>query len=542
MHDSLKRGALRQIAMYGVVLAAACGLDDRDVDVQSSPNPVAMGMGGSAAGVGNRGAEMRGASASAGSTNTGDPASSGASADGASAAGAVPIDEGAPVPQEGSAGAPGAVVLTLTVDGDGVGEVTLSAAGQPPVLCSEPCSLEVAPGTTVTASAAPGLNSELVGWSNPLCGAASECTLQLDASTALGVEFLLSYDVAFVSSASYFPSQLPRAGAPANAECARLAAASGLHGERWVAWLAAEGPTIQATDDVSPIEFFQHTGGWVRTDGKPIARSLAALIRGELLHPINRTESNEPNPFNGAWSATTLDGNAQRFALGVNDCQNWTSNDGATFGGDTLVNGVGDVWAGFFSTPCSQALPLTCFADDSDQEVPIVPVAGRLAFLSGSNFTPGAGVAAADSLCQLDACEAGLTGGTDCASAPGTQRTFLAYLHTQSQPAWERFDLTGPTWVRPDGVAWMPEAAELANDGSGQLTSLNVTLDLQYTGGPRTVWVGDPGGAATCLSWTSSDPAQLGNLSIYDVANGTPLSGFVTSDCVQSGRVYCLER
>jgi len=558
-----------------LAVSVACSLDQREVDTQSLRN--APNNGGSSSGTASSDAgpndieiesitginppdtrgppliNVAGATGSGGSgASNGGASGSGASNGGASGSGAAGSATmvggggaaGAGSTPTGAAGTPAVTTtsLSVAVTGDGFGDVRVNASGGQALDCgAPPCVVTVTPGTSVTVTAAPRLYSVVQRWSEPACSNASSCTVTAGASGSLSVEFRLAYDVAFTSSVTYLPNQLPRPGAAANAECARLAAAGGIHGNRWVAWLSTAGATAAPGDDLHAVDQFQRVGGWLRTDGQLAATSLAALTSGQLLHPINRSELRGPAPQSGAWSATGVDGRLRQNPDGSSiDCNNWTSTDSALFGGDVLENGVGVFWTGGFTAPCDEAKALVCFGDDSDAEVPIEPVAGRLVFLSATDFVPGGGLAAADALCQREACEAGLTGG-DCAQAPGTQRTFRSYLHTQNQPAWERFDLTRPTWVRPDGVQWLPSATDLSADASGELTTVNVTLDLQYLGGPRSLWIGDPAGQATCSSWAST--TGTGNRTIYDIIHPGGLgSQLNTADCSFGGRILCLEQ
>ena len=529
--------ALEHWTLYAALACTlGCSLDSRVVDTlpgASQPTTDTRNTGGTAAsspgvGVGDEtlGYPLRPGSAGAAGVGPAIAGSAGAAGVGPAAA--------------GSAGAENGVSLTVSSRGDGFGSVRVSVGSSEPVVCSPRCSALVSPGVIAAVTAEAGPYSVVQSWSEPGCGGPT-CVVPVDASTDLSVEFQLAHNVAFLSSQSYLPTELPRAGVEAGAECARLAAAAGLHGTRWVAWLSAEGPTEAAEDDVNARDFFQHTGGWVRSDGQPVARSLSTLTSGQLLQPINLTESRGFAPSNGSWAGTGLDGNAARaFATGVSDCQNWSTNAAAERGSDRRVDGVGEFWTGASESTCDSRQPITCLGDDSDAELDIVPAAGRLAFLTAGEFTPGAGVAAADLLCQREACEAGLTGSGNCAQTLGVARTFLSYLHLQARRAWERFNLDGPTWVRRDGVPWLESASVLAQDAPNRLSALNLTLDLRYLGEGRTVWLGDVAGQATCADWSST--AGLGGASVYDAVTLASLTaGDPSQECSLPARLYCLE-
>jgi hypothetical protein len=437
--------------------------------------------------------------------------------------------------------------LVIDVRGDGGGSLTVRVPNVGTFSCAQDCTLPMPTGSVVTMTATPRPYSAVRAWSEARCGTELSCTVTTSARSELSVEFQLKHDVAFATDVTYLPSQLPRPGDAANAECTRLAKAAGFHGTRWVAWLSADGQTPAREDDINAVDAFQHTGGWVRPDGSPVARSLSALLRGEILHPVVLSNS-RGYVATGAWSGTGQDGRARVLDFtGVADCNGWTSDTADVAGAKVETTGVGKVWSDLFTSQCNQALSLICLGDDSDAEIALEPVSGRLAFLSATSFTPGGGLAAADALCQLEACEAGLTGGSDCQQAPGTQRTFLSYLHGAGQPAWQRFDLDGPTWVRPDGVPWLANAAELSRDAQAELTPPNVMLGPRYDApGRMQLWVGDAGGVLTCSNWTST--SGNGAFTVYDMLHPAGLGNLylpgleLFSDCSQPGQLLCLER
>jgi hypothetical protein len=349
----------------------------------------------------------------------------------------------------------------------------------------------------------------------------------------------LAYNVAFVTSRRYTVAALPFPGDAANEECARLAAAAGLHGSRFVAWLASPGTTADAADDIDPSRMFQHRGGWVRVDGRPVARSLASLMRGELLHPIQLDENGVEASPQSAWTAVSTAGTlSPESTLGARSCGNWTSSDPADSGGIALSNTtyLGD---GLVAV-CSGSNKLLCFGDDSDAELLAVPLTGRLAFISRAFFDAGTGLAAADAICQDEACAAGLTGSNDCASNPGSARVFKAYLHTSTQAAWDRFDVSGPNWQRLDGIEWLPEAANLALDAKDRVTGLTVHADGSYA--LRGVaWVGNQTGA-NCQDWSSASSQDRSATTGPHVVDPRGLGGGNSAQCsYNQGSLLCLE-
>jgi len=457
---------------------------------------------------------------------------------------AAPGKGSAPGASEGSQGAALDTSDNVSVDfsldfaGDKFGSVTINVPDRPPRTCSEPCAGSVPHGTVISLQATPGLNSTFRGWSVPSCGAASTCQVQVDLDTQFSAEFGFDYNIAFVTSQSYSATGVPRPGAAANQECARLAGLAGLHGSRYIAWIVGEGPTTSEVDDITPSSFFQHSGGWVRMDGRPVARSLAALLRGELLHPLQLDEWGELAASTFSWSGASADGKVRRPSVGL--CNDWTTDD-ASMSGSSAPNGTVD-WGGSYGGRCNAINSLLCFGDDSDAQVPLPAIAGRLAFISASSFTSSTGIASADALCQQDACAAGLTGSADCTVNLGSARTFKSYLHTSVRRAWERFDLNGPTWVRTDGVQWLPSAAELADDASERFTALNVLANGTYLGGTAAAWTGDVAGTTTCEDWTNGTTAADGGFARIDQGGGAPLhTQGLTLGCEGSARLICLQ-
>jgi hypothetical protein len=436
---------------------------------------------------------------------------------------------------------PSDATLTVSFGGDGFGLVSVSASGLAERVCDDDCQITLPPGGSATFSATPRAYSVFRGWSEPACGAQPSCTTTADRGPNLRADFELGYNVAFISSESYAVGQMPAPGAAANQECARLAAAAGVHGSRWVAWLAAEGPSPAVGDDITPPQFLQNPGGWVRTDGAPLAQSRASLLAHELRNPLNLTEYGE-RAFR-SWSATTIGGVVYRGNDGAAyDCDNWTDPSG-DFGGIALASSVGSNWSGSSGQGCGATASIQCFGDDPAPQVPLppLPAGARLAFASTQSFVPASGIGAADTLCQRNACAAGLTGSANCNANLGTQRRFLAYLHTSSQRAWDRFDLTRSTWYRVDGIQWMPEAASLAEDGATSLTGINLRADGAFVADDTVLLVGRPDGTDCCSDWSSS--SSLAGFGLTEDV-GFPLGGESREgyDCTAPKKVVCLEQ
>src|SRR5205823_13490528 len=160
---------------------------------------------------------------------------------------------------------------------------------------------------------------------------------------------------------------------------------------------------------------------------------------------------------------------------------------------------------------------------------------GRIAFASDRNawLPPDRGIQGFD-----DACAAQAT----AAKLPGTYKALVA---SDGASAVSRFDLTGPTWVRPAGVALLAQASDLA-DGK-LIAPIDVLADSTPDGDVNAFFAGAPSpgvpgpGDTTCNGWTSA---------LHDVraiigrnSNIEPRSRFnlVAIGCDFPARVYCFQ-
>jgi hypothetical protein len=91
--------------------------------------------------------------------------------------------------------------------------------------------------------------------------------------------------------------------------------------------------------------------------------------------------------------------------------------------------------------------------------------------------------------------------------------------------------------VRPDGIGLFLQASDLARDGVPRITSLGVTLSLEYPVS-FSVWVGDAAGTSTCAGWTSR--TAQGRVGRYGDTS-TALSNGLDTPCITSLPVYCFE-
>ena len=152
------------------------------------------------------------------------------------------------------------------------------------------------------------------------------------------------------------------------------------------------------------------------------------------------------------------------------------------------------------------------------------------------------GLATADALCAAEAEGARLTG------------EFRALLAVDGASAISRFYLAGLPWVRTDGAALGPTAADLLR---AALAPINTTANGDYL--DVIAWTGasnvDEEGAATCDSWTNTSGAMSKSKLVskrsdhtpayaldHILATGRSMKGDDDSDCVVviQSRVHCV--
>lgn len=94
-----------------------------------------------------------------------------------------PIDAAPPPPIDA---ATGGIVLTIALDGVGVGDVKSAPSG---IACAPVCAEAFPANTSVTLTAAPHVGAYFAGWSEPTCGMAPSCTVVLTAPRAIVAKF-----------------------------------------------------------------------------------------------------------------------------------------------------------------------------------------------------------------------------------------------------------------------------------------------------------------------------------------------------------------
>jgi hypothetical protein len=373
----------------------------------------------------------------------------------------------------------------------------------------------------------------LVGWSGACTGTALTCPLELTSDVQLGATFS-PMNRMFVTSTSFL---LPLSGglAAADAACQDLATTAGLPGT-YVAWLS--DPGHDAKDRLGTAV------GWIRTDGRLFAPSAAGLVDlcytsqlpdGVRYPPILDESGHAVAADALVVTGTTTVGEAATVQNGGEEgtCEGWTTTTGRALAGYAW-SGCG-MWTSGADVACDgDSAHLYCFGTDH-QAVTLGHVAqGRLAFVTAGTYR-GMGVTDADSRCAAEA------------SAAGRSGTFRALLATTSATAISRFNTAGAPWVRPDGVAIVAQAADLAQGtllAPIALTAAATSLGL-WSGVRTGATAPDATGTivSTCRDWASTD------LSLQFLA-GEPLladSQFFYREaynlpCDTPARYYCLQQ
>ena len=599
------RGWVPERGFWLAIVLASCAIDERDVDTGSAPQFPARGGsgGGSGSTLGGSGGtdlqlEPDGGAGAEGPVDDMTPIVPGSG--GSSGSGGSP-GSGATSGSGGSSGADPSmpvtdtqVELVLSLSGTGQGAVRVDPPG---VSCDQPCTQTYTAGSTLTLTPTAELGSSFVGWSagpctgaglcvltasadveveaqfnllppqplsvvlggngrivsspggidypgtcsatfvsgtrviltaNPIggtgdyfegwtgqCSGFDTCFLTLDAARSVGASFGPA-NLVFVTSTLTFPGSFGGL-AGADAICQQRARAGGLVG-RYVAWLSTSAINAEAR--------LAGARGWVRSDGLEVADTARGLTNFEMFHPVRLDEFGTDVQQTLAATGTSTAG----LVVPGGTCNDWTDPTGSYDFGSS--DNLGAFFVSGGNNLCNvQSAALYCFG--VDREVRVVPrrFSGRIAFVSEGTFTPGGGIAVADALCQSEATAAGLPG------------TYLAELATSTSLPQARFDLSGPPWVRPDGVL-LELSAESYFSVQYSRSAPIVGAAGGYFGFGRN-WLGltnarTTSAESTCQDWTSN---TLATGIVSTVGNtDNPGSAFQGSPCSFPGPVICLQR
>jgi hypothetical protein len=300
-----------------------------------------------------------------------------------------------------------------------------------------------------------------------------------------------------------------------DAECTARATAAGLPGT-YHAWLSTTG--VDAIGRVG-------NGGWLRTDGRPFARTATALktLSNQVVYYPPRVDENG-NDLGPTRVIVATGGNNDGTNFGI-QCNNYASTTGSLYVGIGTAGTLAWAYNHLDSAGCATAMHLYCFRTDlttTNITPPPPPPNARRIFISDLQFTPGAGIASADTQCQVDAKAAGI---------PAWDKV-IALLATSGAAAVDRVDLKGAPWRRADNVMVVLNAGDLA---TGNLFApIDQDADgSQYASHP--IWSGAPDavskGDATCADWRSISNSSAGYYG-YPIFAATP-------DWINSGRLTC---
>ena len=383
--------------------------------------------------------------------------------------------------------------LTINKTGTGTGTVSSAPAG---IACGSTCQATLPAGTAVTLTANPDANQFFMGWDSTACTGNGACVFNLTSNTVVRAGFSPAPNIVFTTSST----QTGALGGFTGADniCASLAAEAGLSG-KYVAWLS--------TPKVDAISRLGNARGWVRPDGKPVAKTAADIAQGKLLYPPRLDERGrdlgvDPLVMTATWSDGTF-----FFTTGYTSCSDFTSAakvpDTSLLGGYASANS--EMFTGQVNIDCDVQARLYCFGIDRQADIVVIPSVGRYAFMTAAFWIPGGGIASADGLCQSEARSAGL---------PGTYKALLA---PTGASAASRFDTSGLPWIRPDGIPIAPTASAFFATTLFDAAP-NITADGSVTYGSYGVWSGaaNPTTRGTdgrnCVNWTSASENQAGGL------------------------------
>jgi hypothetical protein len=212
--------------------------------------------------------------------------------------------------------------------------------------------------------------------------------------------------------------------AAADALCNSEAASAGLPGT-FVAFLSTATQPAPAR--------LAGSRGWVRPDGEPLIDQPADLfVGGRMFNALELDAAGNYRANMFTWTGTTEDGLAD-----PQRCGDWTTTTGNGLIGLHQMAAPQAVAAS--ANSCANPSHIYCF--EIGHVAPVSPraIAGRIAFITGSNFTLST-LAAIDNFCASEAAAAGLAG------------TFRAAIATTTTSIADRFTGVAGPYRRPDGT------------------------------------------------------------------------------------------
>jgi hypothetical protein len=325
---------------------------------------------------------------------------------------------------------------------------------------------------TLTVTQASGAK---IAWSNGCTG--TTCAITGTAAPITVNVTSTNQNIVFTTSQKHSGNFGGLAGA--NAYCNAAAATAGVPGN-YVAFLGTGSGT-----PALPYNVLGSARGWIRIDGLPFTDTVASFRSNVMWYPAALDEYGNVSPeyhFTGYNTSYT--------------CSDWTSAS-STDSGSGGDRAEGNYFTQVYGLGCDSGA-LVCFGTDFTSAVSVTPASGRHAFASTGAFDASQGLAAADAICQSGATAAALANPTH----------FLAALATTTASIQSRFNMTGATWVRTDGVAI---ASSSANFMAGVLLAPTGVDELGNPNQGR-AWLGTnqgltgaaPSGADNCNDWSTN--------------------------------------
>ena len=417
--------------------------------------------------------------------------------------------------------------LTVTKTGSGVGTVTSSPAG---INCGATCTASFDTGASVTLQARTtnGANAFFSGWTGDCASAGSsrDCTVSMTQSRTAGATFsAMTNNVIFASSRTYAGAPPIGSVAHADSECNVLATAAGINnatGTGFIAFISSS--TSNAFTRLGPT-----ARGWVRMDGKPVFDSQAAIIAGQIWHPVNRNEFGEV-VTSDYYVATGMNGNGTTAG---STCQDWTAGAGQLGAFGNVNNGPG-AWISENNFGCNSTLRLYCMGKTKTAVLTPTPFTGTAKYLFVSNATVApnsvAGPAEFDAICN--------------AEKPVGSGTFKALVATTGIAASSLVSET-TNYVTIQRLligtgAEITSASFFAN-GAGMWEHSDFSFPSGfarvYTGSASPVSLGSAG--TTCNDWGST--TGNGTYGLYQLPDSRWWN-FNVQTCNLSAHVHCIEQ
>jgi hypothetical protein len=300
-------------------------------------------------------------------------------------------------------------------------------------------------------------------------------------------------NVAFVTSQPVTSADISNGLAGLDSACQRFATAAG-RTETFIA--------LASSSNIDAIDRFAGSRGWVRTDGIPLADTVAGMFtQNTMLSPFDVDETGPalPNQFNDVYTGTGIDGRV------TENCTDWTGT-GNVRGGDPQFGPAPNTASSGFNSSGAYSCtgsPGRLYCMETGKSVDLTgrmaPATSRIIFIA--NPPAAAGLAGLDAQCTTDAQAVGL---------PGTYRTVVS---TTTATAASRFVQDSRPIYRVDGSQVAVDAAHLF-DNSKLMSFVNQMANGTYLPARDLRTGGDPlavgSVTSTCSDWADVSATSSG--------------------------------